>query len=83
MTELFHLIAGTSTGSIMTSALSTPNEDGVTNKYWAQDVIDVYINNGTTVFSTYSVTTPSLIMGMILFCIFGGLLGFFVTRCMY
>lgn len=34
MTELFNMLAGTSTGAILVSTLSVPNENG-TNKFWA------------------------------------------------
>lgn len=41
MTEVFDLLAGTSTGSIIASGLSMPNPDG-TNKFFAPDVVDIF-----------------------------------------
>ena len=57
MSDLFNLIAGTSTGSLIASSLVMPNENG-TNKFYARDVIDVFINEGPIVF-TETVATKS------------------------
>ena len=49
MSELFDLVAGTSTGSILTAALVIPDEEGKPKMY-AQDVIDFYEEDGEEVF---------------------------------
>jgi patatin-like phospholipase/acyl hydrolase len=35
MSDLFDMVAGTSTGSILSSSLAVYNKDNRTNKYWA------------------------------------------------
>ena len=45
MSEIFDMMAGTSTGSLLTTALSMPNEDG-SNKFNSDDVIRVYRDKG-------------------------------------
>jgi len=78
MTDLFDMIAGTSTGSIMASALSMPDDTGA-NKFYAQDVIDIYVDNGSTVFTEYTINTTYLVSGTIAFVVFGAFFGFFIT----
>lgn len=49
-TELFDLIAGTSTGGILGCGLCVPGSSG-SPKYSAADLIDLYAENGETIFS--------------------------------
>lgn len=43
MSSLFDMIAGTSTGSLLVSALVMPNLNKTsTNAYYATDIIDIY-----------------------------------------
>jgi uncharacterized protein len=50
ISELFHLIAGTSTGGIIALGLSSPGDDGL-NKYDAGTMLDLYRENGKNIFS--------------------------------
>ena len=43
-------------------------------------MIDVYINNGSTVFMQYTVEETNLAMGMVVFALFGGLIGFLIVK---
>src|SRR5260370_39365413 len=48
--ELFHLVAGTSTGGILAVGLPVPGADGKP-KYTAQDMIDLYVKHGAALFT--------------------------------
>jgi predicted acylesterase/phospholipase RssA len=48
--EMFDLIAGTSTGGLISLGLTKPREDG-TARYTAMDLIDIYVNHGDKIFS--------------------------------
>ena len=48
--ELFDFIAGTSTGGILSLGLVIPDENGKP-KYTAEDLVGLYQENGTTIFS--------------------------------
>ncbi|KAF0556218.1 patatin [Gigaspora margarita] len=51
--DLFDIISGTSTGSILTLGLSVPNENN-RPKFSAEYLVKFYENNGHNVFSNYS-----------------------------
>jgi hypothetical protein len=82
MTDLFDLLAGTSTGSIIASSLVMPNANG-TNMYYAQDVIDVFKNEGRIVFTETTVSTSSLWWGTILTGLVGAVAGYFLGLYIY
>ncbi len=50
ITDLFHMVAGTSTGGILAVGLSTPGPDG-TPKFSARDLLDLYRDEGGRIFS--------------------------------
>mmetsp|Transcript_40307 Transcript_40307/g.29717 ORF Transcript_40307/g.29717 Transcript_40307/m.29717 type:complete len:117 (+) Transcript_40307:6-356(+) len=49
LSELFHLISGTSTGSLIAAGLVMPNEDGE-HKYYASDLVRLFEVQGAEVF---------------------------------
>lgn len=46
MKELFHEIAGTSTGAILAAVLSVKDDTINNTSYYASDVIDFFMNDG-------------------------------------
>lgn len=49
LADHFDLIAGTSTGGILTCGMLIPNEEGKA-KYSMQEVVDIYLENGSKIF---------------------------------
>ena len=55
MAELFDMVAGTSTGSLLATSIVLPNPDPETNqtqfnKFFASDAMDIYTRYGPQVF---------------------------------
>jgi len=66
MKDMFDMISGTSTGSIISAALTyhakdkdKENDGRVTPKFFASDVIDVYANQGDRIFSKHASASDS------------------------
>ena len=73
MSELFDMMAGTSTGSLLTTALTMPDKDGA-NLFTSEDVIDIYRDKGAIVFSKFSLSEGwKWMWGVIVMLILGGL----------
>jgi len=61
MAEVFDLVAGTSTGSLLATAIVIPNDDAETNatqfnKYFAQKAIEVYTERAPQVFTKFEMS---------------------------
>lgn len=50
ISSLFDVLAGTSTGGILTAGISTPGGDSHTPKYAAYDLLDLYTRRGNEIF---------------------------------
>ena len=85
MSELFDLIAGTSTGSLLTTSLILPSFDpnGRKNKYFADDAISIYQNKASIVFTKYYLSNWGRFWGTLIFTTVGGLLGLFIGWRIY
>ena len=78
MAEIFDLVAGTSTGSLLATALVIPNNDTSSpqpNKFFSDRVIEVYQSEGATVFTKYEISNTLLWVGVAVFIVVGALLG--------
>jgi uncharacterized protein len=54
MAELFQMVSGTSTGSLLTTAIVLPSPNDITkNKFWAADASNIYKVQGPQVFKTF------------------------------
>jgi ABC-type phosphate/phosphonate transport system permease subunit len=85
MSELFDMVSGTSTGSLLTTAVVLPVDpvNNRSNKYYANDASDIYKKHGGDVFQTFEIPLWVQILGTIGCVIFGGLLGFFIGMCIF
>ena len=82
MSEIFDMMAGTSTGSLLTTALSMPNKDG-SNKFNSDDVIRVYREKGQIVFTKYVLGESWQIFWGFFFLVILGMLGYIDGRARY
>jgi hypothetical protein len=84
MSELFQMVSGTSTGSLLTTAIVLPDpNDPTKNKFWASNASNIYKNNGAMVFKTFDLPLWVRFLGTIGLTIIGGLLGFCIGVKLY
>ena len=84
MVKLFNLFAGTSTGSLIAASLVTPDpSDPTKNKFWAQDVIEVFTKEGVVVFTEASLSKTSHFWAVFITSLFGAGLGYLVGRAIF
>jgi hypothetical protein len=81
MFMLFDLVAGTSTGSLLATAIVLPNNNTAMypeqkNKFFAEDAIRIYKENGSTVFKKFTYSLTTLILGITAFTALGALIGY-------
>eukprot|EP00349_Pseudokeronopsis_sp_Brazil_P002959 CAMPEP_0202969198 /NCGR_PEP_ID=MMETSP1396-20130829/14834_1 /ASSEMBLY_ACC=CAM_ASM_000872 /TAXON_ID= /ORGANISM="Pseudokeronopsis sp., Strain Brazil" /LENGTH=117 /DNA_ID=CAMNT_0049696453 /DNA_START=45 /DNA_END=398 /DNA_ORIENTATION=+ len=81
MSDLFHMMAGTSTGSLVTGSLTMPNKEGG-NKFNSTDIVDVFVKEGSVVF-TKPISKTRLIICWVVFILIGFLLGYFIGNCLF
>ncbi|CDW88051.1 patatin [Stylonychia lemnae] len=81
MAELFDMVSGTSTGSLLASSLVLPNPDKNSpqiNKFFASDALKIYTEFAPEVFQKYQLPRIWRIVGSLGFAIVGGIIFFFV-----
>ena len=84
MSELFQMVSGTSTGSLLTTAIVLPSPtDPKKNKFWAVDASNIYKQNGSQVFKTFNFPTWLRFLGTLGLAILGGLLGYYIGTKIY
>jgi len=62
LSDTFDLMAGTSTGGILTMGLATPNKNG-DNAFYANDILELYVNHGDAIFERRSTNWLNKLMG--------------------
>lgn len=79
MYKLFDLVAGTSTGSLLATTVVLPeSKENRVNKYWADDAISIYVNNGTAVFKKYELSKITYSTCIIILIVVGAVLGYYI-----
>lgn len=81
MSELFDMIGGTSTGSLLATALVLPSNASTPkrpNKYFAEDAIRIYTEYSPIVFTTYKLDTTHHLLYTLIFATLGGLIGLWI-----
>ena len=84
MSELFNMVSGTSTGSLLTTAVVIPSgNDTIKNKFFASDASAIYEQRGAQVFKTFDLPIWVRLLGTLGFAVVGGLLGYCIGVRMY
>lgn len=78
------MVAGTSTGSLLATALVMPHpDDPKKNKFYAEDAIEIYTKDGPDVFRKFELSAWGRAWGTIIFTLAGGLLGLLIGHKIY
>ena len=79
MKDLFNMIAGTSTGSIISSGLAFPNSSypGMP-AYYADDILEIYRTKGDDLFLLQKIVTKSHAFWFFIIVVVFGILGYFI-----
>lgn len=82
MSELFDMVSGTSTGSLLTTSVVMPATNG-SNKFYADDAAKIYATHGSDVFQTFEIPLWVQLFGTAGCVIFGGFLGWLIGICLF
>ena len=84
MAELFDMVSGTSTGSLLATSIVLPHpDDPKKNKFWAEDAIKIYTERGGDVFQTFGISNTARLLGTLIFALLGGALGYCIGIKIY
>ena len=78
MSELFDMVSGTSTGSLLAAAIVLPNKssDPLTNYYYASDGVDVYSEFAPKIFQKNDLKAALKSIAIAGSALFGALIGY-------
>ena len=76
MIDLFNMISGTSTGGLLTTALVTPSKDDRSQPYYSDFIIDLFVNEGPTIFKAQTINQGLLGIMIVTFIMIFGVLGY-------
>ena len=82
MSELFDMVSGTSTGSLLTTAVVMPDANGQP-KYYADNGSIIYQQHGSDVFMTFELPLWIQCLSTAGAILVGGLIGYFVGVCIW
>jgi len=78
MSQLFDMVAGTSTGGILAAALSCPAEEDSKRGLYSDKILDLYKTQGKEIFNKAGVNKGLLATIVFFSIIIGGVLGYFL-----
>jgi hypothetical protein len=82
--DLFDMMAGTSTGSILASALACPDPDDMKRpKFFADDALAIYTTRGVDIFKKQGLRTTQYFLFIVLFAVLNSVLGYFIGRYLF
>lgn len=76
MKDLFNMIAGTSTGGLLTTALVAPTKQGGKDTFYSDFIISLFEERGPEIFKTRSINTGLLGIMIATFIMIGGVYGY-------
>lgn len=76
MNKLFDMVAGTSTGGLITTALVTPTVDDKTKAYDSDFILNIFEEKGSEIFKTKTINKGLLGIMITTFIMIGGVLGY-------
>jgi hypothetical protein len=76
MKDLFNMIAGTSTGGLLTTALVTPTKEDRTEAYYSDFLISIFEDKGPEIFKTQTINQGLLGIMIATFIMIGGVYGY-------
>jgi hypothetical protein len=74
--DLFDMVAGTSTGGLLTTALVTPTKDDRSEAYYSDFIINIFEEKGPEIFKAQKINQGLLGIMIVTFIMIGGVLGY-------
>lgn len=80
MKDLFDMVAGTSTGGLLTSALVAPSKEDPTDAYYSDTLLGLFEDSGPEIFKKQSINSGLLSIMIVTFIMIGGVLGYKIGK---